>query len=699
MLITGSFSSSGNYNSEELSNMKKILFQVLLVHLVIFHSFASETSFLLAKGKEDVIIEMPSLTIEGEEDTELEHLMNSFEEKEKSSQDRDTQDADNTSLTSSFSRTPHQARGGISYIEKAYGSNDFFYVGGEDGFVSKVFHPSLKMQTWQVSRLGIKKIAAHPNPAFVAFYESDGSSVHKISSWNWQLKERKFIIRPNYPVTYMAWSANGNYLLVGNTENGIEIFNNRGETVEIYSKKPGIVLLATTGKREKSIVSYSKNGKITYTSVQGKNKLAECKSEEELQEPCIFQNFTRIAGYKNGKVIVVNAYKGEKLEEYDANGEVIFTTNADSDKPIWLSKHKKKNNYTLHIASENSASFSLPSSKAIRASIYLSSLLIAGDEDGKLYVLENKKGKVALHHQWEYQNESIQEIASDGTTLFMLKNGNLIAKKAMGASDEVLKGKLDCSSIVCDGKNVILWNCNERKPIYKYDVEKQKISTIYKPKTALLSLSLYKGNIVTVEASGLISLLNLKSGKVVFSQNIEGAESALQREDEHIIVAKNALGNSASPLFELNIKTKESVPIRLAGELAYFLCRSKELSNTFFCFLFDSTKADSKGSLTSKTTNLIQFSTENNKALTAKFENLLSYADEDFSPFIESCKGGIITNLGKDALIHFNLYSKKITHLPRSFALPKKAVLLGDSIVSLGLDGSLNWHNFNNLNE
>ena len=673
--------------------MRGMFFKLALIFfitsLLASGSFAKEARVSLKD--EDIIIEIPSLAVEGEDDDELEKLLKSLEEEGREDEVQEETREEYSSFTSSFSITPHQFAGGIANIEKAFNSNDFFYASGEDGFVSKVFTPSLKMQTWQISQLPIKKIAPHPDSTTVAFYETDGASVHKISSWNWKLKERKFIIRPNYRVTYLSWSANGNYLLVGNAENGIEIFNKRGEIVDIYAKKPGIVLLATTGKREKSIVSYSKNGKITYTAIQGKKKLTECKSVDELESPCIFKNFTRIAGCKDGKIIVVNAYKGEKLAEYEAEGDVIFTTNTDSEELIWLAKHKKKNNYTLHIANESTSSFSLSSSKRITSSIYLDSLVIAGDEEGKLYVLKNEQGRVSTFHNFEYVHDAIEDVASDGNMLFMLKNGNLVAKTGIDADEEVLKGRVDCSSIVCDTDNMILWSKNDRKPIYKYDVKKQKMSTLYKPKTVIMSLSLYNNNIVVVEASGLISLINLDKGKILFSQNIDGAESALQRGDDYIIVAKNSLDHSASPLFELNIKTKESVPIRLPGELAYFLVRSKELSNTFFCFLFDSTNG--------KATNLIQFATEDNKALTAKFENLLTYSDEDFSPFIESYRGAIITNLGKDALIYFNLYSKTITHLPRSFALPKKAVLVGDNIVSLGFDGSLNWHSVTSLNK
>ena len=216
------------------------------------------------------------------------------------------------------------------------------------------------------------------------------------------------------------------------------------------------------------------------------------------------------------------------------------------------------------------------------------------------------------------------------------------------------------------------------------------MSVLYKGRSPVLSCSLLNNRLSVVEASGLISLIDIESGKSTFSTLITGAQNASQRGENYIIIAKNSLDNSQAPLFELNLNTKETTPIRLEGEMAFSLVQNEELNNTFFCVLLTSNENIA-------TTNLIQFVIDDDRALSSKFENLLSYNDEDFASFILSYKDVLVTNLGKENLIYFNLFSKQSFKMERDYALSKAATLFKDYRISLNTDGSLTWYNKNTL--
>ena len=124
--------------------------------------------------------------------------------------------------------------------------------------------------------------------------------------------------------------------------------------------------------------------------------------------------------------------------------------------------------------------------------------------------------------------------------------------------------------------------------------------------------------------------------------------------------------------------------------MAFSLAYNEELNNTFFCFLLTSNEKNTS-------TNLIKFVIDEDRALAGKFENLLSYNDEDFASFIFSYKDALITNLGKESLIYFNLFSKKTFKMERDYALPKVASPFKNYIVSLNTDGSLSWYDKNTL--
>ncbi|MGP1520435.1 MAG: WD40 repeat domain-containing protein [Treponema sp.] len=637
------------------------------------------------------------LTIETEnrsiiEEKPIEELEESFEDLIKSLEDTKPKTPTNVGKTTrviDFLRVPHRFLGGVNDIAFEYNRGDSFYVAGEDGFVSRCSYPSFATETWQVSSLPIKKIASHPDGRTIALYESDGRTIHKISVWDWRGKKRVFIMRPNYFVTSISWSANGNYLFVGNTEKGIEVFDKNGKVVNIYSTPPGIILLSTTGKREKSIVTYGKGGKILYTSLASRKKLAEYQTLEDLETPRMIKNFTRIVGFKSGKIYVVNASTGEVVEEHKTSN-AMFLTEADHDSPSWIERVNKKNKYVLHKDKEVSSAFVLPNAVRITCGISIMASVIAGGDDGQIYVINNDQNKITSFCPLEYKNTDIQSVASNTSSLFLLQNRNLLLQKEYNEEAVVVKENIDASSLVCSNDFVLLWTQNEKKPIYKYSIADKTQSVLYKGRTPILSCSILKGKLVVVEASGLVSLIDIESGKSIFSSSITGTQSAVQRGDIYIIIAKNSLDSSQAPLFELNLETMERTPIRLEGELAFSLTQNEELNNTFFCFLL--TSSENK-----PTTNLIKFVIDENRALSGKFENLLSYNDEDFAPFILSYKDAIITNLGKENLIYFNLFSKKSVKMERDYALPKVASLFKNYIVSVNTDGSLTWYDKNTL--
>ena len=404
----------------------------------------------------------------------------------------------------------------------------------------------------------------------------------------------------------------------------------------------------------------------------------------------MIKNFTRMIGFKGGKVYVINATTGETVEEYKTSN-AIFITESEHDSPSWLERVNKKNKYVLHNDKVVSSPFVLSDSVAITSGVSIMSKIIVGTNDGQIYLINNEQNKISAFCPCEYNNNDIQSIASNSSSLFLLKNRNLVAKKTYDDEDVLLKENVDASSLASSENFVLLWSKNEKKPIYKYSINEKTFSVLHKARSPILSCSEMNNKLTVVEASGAISIIDLESGKSIFSTSITGTQSAVQRGDNYLIIAKNSLDSSQAPLFELNLTTKETTPIRLEGDMAFSLANNEELSNTFFCFLL--TSSDN----VSATTNLIKFVIDEDRALSGKFENLLSYDDEDFACFALSYKDALITNLGKENLIYFNLFSKQSFKMERDYTLPKTATLFKNYIVCVNVDGSLTWYDQNTL--
>lgn len=576
----------------------------------------------------------------------------------------------------------HKFGGGVTEIQAGQYS-DCFFAAGEDGFITKYSYPSLIPDTWQISRLPIKNIAVHPSGKYIAAYESDGFSTHKISLWEWAGKKKVFAKRLSDSVTSLSWSGNGNYLFVGNRSlDGIAVLNISGVPQNIYSSPPGIVFLAATGEREKTIVTYGETGRLVYTDIINKKKLAEYKTENKLQNTNLIKNFTQIIGYKDNTVFVINASSGKTLKEYHASN-AIFASKVTDSEPIWLERVNRKNEWIIKKGNSSSASFILPRSFQITCAKYLNSSIVIGGKNGELLLLKINKEKVEVTFPFIYNNVPVLNIASSGENIFFIAKNNIYSCNSPHENVSILAENISSNCLAVYEEGFILWSDSKTAPVYHLLPDGSKKRIIFRPNQAIISLSVYKKNIAVVEAFGDVSIIEIESGKKLFSYSAAGIQSAAQIDEEYLLISKSSTGKTQFPIFKLSIFTKETTPIHLDGELALSLTQDKSEKNAFFCFLVNSSP--------SGTTNLIRFKIGKDKSA-GNFEKLLTYEDEDLEAFIAPAKNGAITNFGKENLIFFDTRKKQGFKIQRDSALPKKAAATKNFILSLNFDGSLSWY-------
>lgn len=572
----------------------------------------------------------------------------------------------------------HKFEGGVTQIETGQSSN-YFFAAGEDGFITKYTLPSLTPDTWQISRLPIKKIAVHPGGKYIAVYESNGFSTHRVSLWEWASKKKVFAKHLSDSVTSLSWSGNGNYLFVGSRSlAGITVFNLSGVPQNIYSSAPGIVFLAATGEREKTIVTYGESGRLVYTDIAKRKKLAEYKTENKLENTCLIKNFTRIIGYKNNSVFVIDAASGKTLKEYPA-GNAVFASKTSDTEPIWLERVNRKNEWILRKGTGSSPSFVLPRSFEVVSAKYLNSSIIIGGKNGKLLILKTDSSKTEITSPLEYNSIPASDIASCGDILFFIAKNKIYSCTSPSEPVSVIAENIDSNCITCCEGGFILWSDNKRAPVYYLSERDKKKKIIFRPKEAVISLSVYGNTVSTVESFGDVSMIDIQNGSKIFSYNAAGIQSALQIDKDRLLISKSSAGKALAPVFELNILTKETTPVTLHGDLVLSLTRDFSAENSFFCFLLNSLPSDR--------TSLVRF-----KLRTGKLENLLTYEDEDLEAFITPVKDGAVTNFGKENLIFFNTRTKQGFKIQRDSSLSKKAVSTKDFMLSLNFDGSLSWY-------
>lgn len=577
----------------------------------------------------------------------------------------------------------HKFEGGVTEIQTGKSSN-FFFAAGTDGFITRYSFPALVPDSWQISRLPIKKIAVHPNGKYIAVYESDGFSTHRVSLWEWESKKKLFAKRLGGSVTSLSWSESGSYLFVGNRSlEGITVFNQAGIPQNIYSSAPGIVFLAATGGREKTIVTYGESGRLVYTDIAQKKKLAEYKTENKLENTNLIKNFTQIIGYKNNTVFVINASTGKTIKEYHAENAIFASKTSDTE-PIWLERINRKNEWIVRKGNASSSVFTLPRAFEITSAKYLNSSIVLGGKNGEIHILKIEKENIELTMPLVYNTVPVVNITSNDENFFFIAKNKIYLCTAPDMPVSILAEDIDSNCFTYHDNGFVLWSDEKASPVYYLPLSTGKKKIIFKPKEPIISLSIYEKNISAVESFGDVSIIEIESGKKIFSYNAAGIQSAVQLDSERLLISKSSVGKTQSPIFELNIFTKETTPLQLEGDLVLSLTADTSSNRAFFCFLLKSAP--------SGRTSLIRFKTGNGGVLEGKFENLLTYGDEDLEAFIANCKNGVITNFGKENLIFFNTKAKQGFKLQRDSALSKKAASSGGFILSLNFDGSLSWY-------
>lgn len=578
----------------------------------------------------------------------------------------------------------HKFEGGVTEIVNA-GNLPVFFVSGNDGFLTKYSYPDFQPDTWQVSRMPIKKIAVHPQGNLVAVYESDGFGVHQISLWNWNLKKIVFSKRLSDSVVSLSWSAKGSYLFAGNRSiDGIAVFDTAGNLKNIYQQAPGIVFLAATAMTEKNIVTYGESGRLVYTDIAQRKKVKEFKTESKLENPNLIKNFNQVIGYKNNAVYVIDAVTGKTLEQYPAR-RAVFAAKIQDTQPIWIERTNRKYEWCIRQGSSYSLGFTLPNNASVTAARHIQNYIIVGTNDGAVYLLGlNVDSSVKIEAPLEYSFSGTVTIAGNEDTLYILKNKNIY--EVNNPADEpklVLEGTM--ANCLCYYNNgLLLWsNSNKNIPIVHYSFETKKVKRIIQTKENIISLSVYKKLLLYVEAYNGVSVIDFDTGKRVFAYNAPGIQDAVQIDDENMIISKSSADKSQSPIFIINTLTQETIPVSIEGNLAFFLRKNEANSNTLNCFLVNSQP---------NKTELLTIILNKNKLAASSFRAVLSYKEEDVDSFLTASGNDILTNLGKNSLVRYNTLSKQVIRLPRFYSLPKYAVILKDYFVSLNFGGTVSWY-------
>lgn len=568
---------------------------------------------------------------------------------------------------------------------------------GKDGFLIK-WNDSGEGSHYQVSDIGIKKIARSPNGTDVAIYESNGSSIHRVSVWNWQTLTRKFAYRFNDTITDVNFSAKGTYLICTTSAvNGVNFINaSTGNFVKgKISESSGVFTHITTSATEKSAIAYAPKGNINYYNLLNGQKKESFTTEAGLEQVCFFNNFRYMAGVKNNNIYVELAI-GNSVGKFSASNPILVSSQMSPDLYYIINEGSQfkvfkiendKNKAVKNPVLVRTFSGLKPNEKIICSDLG-EEKIYAGTNLGNIYSFDYSPSERVDVQQPITDNiyEELYDIASYNDNFYFLTSSSVLRSSYDSSNVENKGQNPGCTNFILKENGAILWTKDSRKSVSFLDFASGNLKVLFTPETTVQVVKLSDNKLIYIEANKTVNLFDIESGKKTKIFSGTGIQDAVLVDEKNLFVAKSSSSTPNVPLIHVNIDTQETVPLNVKGDIIYSLNKDSDNNSEFYGLSIYTDRN------TKRTTTAV-FSYDFVRKIS---RNYLAIGDEDSSAFAHIQNSILYSNIGKTQVHCYNIKTKRDLTYKRTASMPVKIAGNGNRILVLNRDGSVSWYNAQN---
>ncbi|MBP5568948.1 MAG: hypothetical protein J6X54_06980 [Treponema sp.] len=568
-----------------------------------------------------------------------------------------------------------------------------FYTAGEDGCIIKWTEEG-KGEHYQVSEVAIRLMAVSPDGNSVAIYETNGSSINRVSVWDWKTLKRKYTKEFPDTINSLKYSAKGNYLIVGTSAmSGVQFLKAGSGALENGKLKQAanIVSYIYTSDSEKTAVFYSASGSFTYYNLQNGTLKQKYNIDSGLSQAVLFNDAKILAGIHGSEIYLVNAIKGKTIGTYPASAPIIVSSEKENKLYYLVRESNTYNLYTLNPSETldtakkiKECDFTIPSSYGmIVTGFKKDNELYLGTRSGQVITYTIGAGEKAKTYSQNDYKVVLDAKKVPGENAFYILTENALYKTSFEnqEAEKIISTSGQRDFYIHEDK-IILYSNNSMSGVSIVDLKTKKAELLFNPKFQLKRLKYYNdGNkkyLVEVENNGSIYLYDLaaKNLKQIYTGN--GIQDAIMGNDGFIYVSKSSAIFPNTPLLKVNIKTYETVPVQIKGNIAFSLEKSTD-GNTIYGIILHDDPND-------KNTYVFAYNTEKNK-----YQEVLKFNSEDSDAFMLFDDTTLFTNIGRNFIYSYNTKGNKKMNFNRSASIPLKVSQNGDYVVIINTNGSISW--------
>ncbi|MDR3130205.1 MAG: WD40 repeat domain-containing protein [Treponema sp.] len=581
----------------------------------------------------------------------------------------------------------------------AYDGEGRVFSAGADGFLGIWnIRDGRAEDRFQLSQYPLTSIALRPGKTQLALVESDGLGIWRISAWDYKKKQRLFTLSFRDPLLYITYSAGGNFIILARSAIAGVVFLHpeTGGLLRSPENFSSPVSFAATGKSERTMISYSPVGTLSYREIESGEEIRRFTAPPNIITPILFGNNIFFGGFSNEALVILDAVSGNELiRDTDVPRGLLYPAGRERAEFICLTletRHRILRYGISHtrklealggrdVASEGVNASPLP---VITSAVITGDAIVMGTAEGGIWSLsEDKYAQIFAFTE----QLAVLEAGASEKHLGIITTGGFCGFIPLDLSDFSetepisLKRSGAYTRIEADPSSdaFLFWQAEDSQtdpPVRIYpDGSRFALDKIPR-QFSMRSAIILDGIALFLDSAGNITAASLDTGDILFSFFAAGAIDAAFLDRRNIVIGRSAvMGNT--PFLKVDITNGETVPLAYPADIGARIYRGE--SGILYA------AAVSRGPA-GASTNIILLDPSN----PAGSIQLAKYQGEDTAFSITESDGVPASTLGEDGAAIYNEVGA--IHFERSAGLPRRLISSSKRFITVDAEGSIVWH-------
>jgi hypothetical protein len=583
-----------------------------------------------------------------------------------------------------------------------YDRGDRILSAGADGFLGIWnIRNNAAEGRFQVSSHSLISMVLRPGKTQVALIESDSLGLYRISAWDYSKRQNLFTLRFRDPISYIAYSAGGNFIILSRSARTGVVFLHpeTGDLLQSPENFFSSVSFAATGRSERTMISYSSIGTLSYWELETGEEIRHFTAPPNIKTPILFGNNRFFGGFDNRDLVILDAVSGnEIIRDPHVPQGVLYPADQEQAEFICLSAGENPQLLRYGLSSSGRLEIlsrrDIPSGRASASPLVVTSVAMAdnvsvlGTADGRIWSLP-EYGTVRAFAVSE--QVSIREVGASGKNLCVITADNFLAfipqdfDEVVDQKPVLLEDAEEYTHIAAEIDPrvpygvFLFWQSEGARPVpavRKYPDNSRLILDQVPLQFPLRSAAVLGSQALFLDSVGNITVISLDTGAVRFSYFAAGALDAAFMDQRNIVIGRSAVLGS-TPFLKVDITTGETVSLAYPSAIGARIYRGG--SGVLY-------GAAVTGGTDGAMTSILHL----NPAYPSLSTQLIEYQGEDTAFGIAESGGGLASSIGGDGVILYSALG--LTNFERSPGLPLRLIDGGNRFVILDAEGSISWY-------